>query len=256
MISAVGADSAGAVNPADVVRAAGVRVRSGAAAVLRHYGVLGVLHDLMAVHGVPHTHGARGPYFQNSYHTGNEICPFSILEHLNIVAVSALISRMLTKIQFMLFSVVRSAGWITREEMEVRGAGIQLHVSHLRSHHPAHRLWKVRNYANPNFSSMSLFSNEPLKYTLKTLDVVCSNIYLVSDGLNKREWTYIFGACCLVTIFIPSFRNYRVWSFFGVVTITYTSWYMTAAALVYGQVRSPLIQVKNPCWLICRPDPW
>lgn len=63
-----------------------------------------------------------------------------------------------------------------------------------------------------------------------------SNIFLLNNDLNKREWTYIFGACCLVTIFIPSFRNYRLWSFFGVVTITYTSWYMTVAALFYGQV--------------------
>ncbi|KAG0576859.1 hypothetical protein M758_UG060600 [Ceratodon purpureus] len=62
-----------------------------------------------------------------------------------------------------------------------------------------------------------------------------SNIYLVNDGLNKREWTYIFGACCLVTIWIPSFRNYRLWSVFGLITITYTSWYMTVSALVYGQ---------------------
>lgn len=75
-----------------------------------------------------------------------------------------------------------------------------------------------------------------LLFSAITQLIACgSNIFLLNNDLNKREWTYIFGACCLVTIFIPSFRNYRLWSFFGVVTITYTSWYMTVAALFYGQ---------------------
>lgn len=72
--------------------------------------------------------------------------------------------------------------------------------------------------------------------------LVCSNIFLLNDNLDKREWTYVFGACCLVTICIPSFRNYRLYSFFGVIAITYTSWYMTVAALVYGQVINPAHQ--------------
>ena len=41
----------------------------------------------------------------------------------------------------------------------------------------------------------------------------CSNIYYINDKLDKRTWTYIFGACCATTVFIPSFHNYRVWSF-------------------------------------------
>ncbi|CAA6655968.1 unnamed protein product [Spirodela intermedia] len=40
-----------------------------------------------------------------------------------------------------------------------------------------------------------------------------SNIYYINDKLDKRTWTYIFGACCATTVFIPSFRNYRIWSF-------------------------------------------
>ncbi|CAK9227929.1 unnamed protein product, partial [Sphagnum troendelagicum] len=63
-----------------------------------------------------------------------------------------------------------------------------------------------------------------------------SNIYLLNDHLDKREWTYIFGACCMVTVLIPSFRNYRLWSFFGLIMISYTAWYMTIASLVHGQV--------------------
>ncbi|KAI4978127.1 hypothetical protein ZWY2020_014681 [Hordeum vulgare] len=30
-----------------------------------------------------------------------------------------------------------------------------------------------------------------------------SNIYYVNDHLDKRTWTYIFGACCATIVFIP-----------------------------------------------------
>lgn len=62
-----------------------------------------------------------------------------------------------------------------------------------------------------------------------------SNIYYINDKLDKRTWTYIFGACCATTVFIPSFYNYRLWSFFGLTMTTYTAWYMTFAALLHGQ---------------------
>nr|CAB3461302.1 unnamed protein product [Digitaria exilis] len=63
-----------------------------------------------------------------------------------------------------------------------------------------------------------------------------SNIYYVNDRLDKRTWTYIFGACCATTVFIPSFHNYRVCSFLGLGMTTYTAWYLTIAAAVHGQV--------------------
>nr|PNR47751.1 hypothetical protein PHYPA_012224 [Physcomitrium patens] len=62
-----------------------------------------------------------------------------------------------------------------------------------------------------------------------------SNTFLINDHINKREWTYIFGAVSMLTIFIPSFKNYRIWSFFGLIMITYTAWYMTIASIIYGQ---------------------
>jgi hypothetical protein len=68
----------------------------------------------------------------------------------------------------------------------------------------------------------------------------CSNIFLLNDHLDKREWTYIFGACCMLTVLVPTFRNYRLWSFFGLVMISYTAWYMTIAALAHGQVGNTL----------------
>ncbi|KAM1801556.1 hypothetical protein ACFX11_033146 [Malus domestica] len=62
-----------------------------------------------------------------------------------------------------------------------------------------------------------------------------SNIYYINDNLDKRTWTYIFGACCATTVFIPSFHNYRIWSFLGLGMTTYTAWYLTIAAAVHGQ---------------------
>ncbi|KAK3421065.1 hypothetical protein EUGRSUZ_G01769 [Eucalyptus grandis] len=62
------------------------------------------------------------------------------------------------------------------------------------------------------------------------------NIYYINDNLDKRTWTYIFGACCATTVFIPSFHNYRIWSFLGLVMTTYTAWYLTVASLLHGQV--------------------
>ncbi|CAK9315979.1 unnamed protein product [Citrullus colocynthis] len=63
-----------------------------------------------------------------------------------------------------------------------------------------------------------------------------SNIYYINDNLDKRTWTYIFGACCATTVFIPSFRNYRIWSFLGLLMTTYTAWYLTIASILHGQV--------------------
>lgn len=63
-----------------------------------------------------------------------------------------------------------------------------------------------------------------------------SNIYYINDRLDKRTWTYIFGACCATTVFIPSFHNYRIWSFLGLGMTTYTAWYLTIAAFLHGQV--------------------
>ncbi len=48
----------------------------------------------------------------------------------------------------------------------------------------------------------------------------------------------------MVTVLIPSFRNYRLWSFFGLIMISYTAWYMTIASLVHGQVQSTILHPK------------
>ncbi|KAF8405388.1 hypothetical protein HHK36_010292 [Tetracentron sinense] len=75
-----------------------------------------------------------------------------------------------------------------------------------------------------------------------------SNIYYVNDNLDKRTWTYIFGACCATTVFIPSFHNYRIWSFLGLIMTTYTAWYMTVASLLHGQVEG--VKHSGPAKLV------
>ncbi|ONK71394.1 uncharacterized protein A4U43_C04F8100 [Asparagus officinalis] len=75
-----------------------------------------------------------------------------------------------------------------------------------------------------------------------------SNIYYINDNLDKRTWTYIFGACCATTVFIPSFHNYRVWSFLGLVMTTYTAWYLTVASLINGQIEG--VKHSGPAKLV------
>ncbi|XP_019450967.1 PREDICTED: auxin transporter-like protein 5 [Lupinus angustifolius] len=75
-----------------------------------------------------------------------------------------------------------------------------------------------------------------------------SNIYYINDHLDKRTWTYIFGACCATTVFIPSFHNYRIWSFLGLVMTTYTAWYLTVASLLHGQVEG--VKHSGPAKLV------
>ncbi|KHG08092.1 Auxin transporter-like protein 2 [Gossypium arboreum] len=72
--------------------------------------------------------------------------------------------------------------------------------------------------------------------TVIQLIACASNIYYINDKLDKRTWTYIFGACCATTVFIPSFHNYRIWSFLGLGMTTYTAWYLTIASFIHGQV--------------------
>nr|GMD99821.1 auxin transporter-like protein 2 [Ipomoea batatas] len=79
--------------------------------------------------------------------------------------------------------------------------------------------------------------------------IACAcNIYYIIDRLDKRTWTYIFGACCATTVFIPSFHNYRIWSFLGLGMTTYTAWYLTIAAVVHGQAEG--VEHSGPTKLV------
>ncbi|KAL7174217.1 hypothetical protein ACSBR2_033471 [Camellia fascicularis] len=65
----------------------------------------------------------------------------------------------------------------------------------------------ILRLSKPGYPSCSGMVAQPVMLGLVVLQI--SNIYYINDNLDKRSWTYIFGACCATTVFIPSFHNYR-----------------------------------------------
>ncbi|CAL0315758.1 unnamed protein product [Lupinus luteus] len=92
----------------------------------------------------------------------------------------------------------------------------------------------------PYWKAIGLFFNCTLLLFGCVIQLIAcaSNIYYINDHLDKRTWTYIFGACCATTVLIPSLHNYRVWSFLGLGMTTYTAWYLTIAAIIHGKVEN------------------
>ncbi|KAH8940573.1 hypothetical protein BDL97_15G096000 [Sphagnum fallax] len=62
-----------------------------------------------------------------------------------------------------------------------------------------------------------------------------SNAYYLNPHHDKRTWTIVFGAISLLVILLPTIHNFRIWSFLGVLTTTYTAWYMFIASISHGQ---------------------
>lgn len=52
----------------------------------------------------------------------------------------------------------------------------------------------------------------------------------------NRTWTIVWGVVSLFTVLLPSFQNYRMFSFLGLVATTFTAWYMMGTAVHEGQV--------------------
>ena len=71
--------------------------------------------------------------------------------------------------------------------------------------------------------SVEVISSQLILTFALIFPLIRSNIYYINDNLDKRTWTYIFGACCATTVFIPSFHNYRIWSFLGLLMTSYTA---------------------------------
>jgi auxin influx carrier (AUX1 LAX family) len=46
----------------------------------------------------------------------------------------------------------------------------------------------------------------------------------------------VFGAMSLIVVVLPTMHNFRVWSFIGIVTTTFTAWYLFGASIANGQV--------------------
>ncbi|XP_024517893.1 auxin transporter-like protein 1 isoform X2 [Selaginella moellendorffii] len=89
----------------------------------------------------------------------------------------------------------------------------------------------------PYWRAAGIFFNTVLLFCTATIQVIAcgSTVYYIKDSLPKRTWTIIFGACCLVTVLIPSAHNYRVLSFSGILMTTYTAWYLTITAVIHGK---------------------
>lgn len=71
---------------------------------------------------------------------------------------------------------------------------------------------------------------------LTTVQIIAtsSNFYLLDDSLSKRSWSLIWGGVFSLIAFVPTFRHYRLLSIFGILTTTYTAWFMTIAAAIEG----------------------
>jgi auxin influx carrier (AUX1 LAX family) len=71
-----------------------------------------------------------------------------------------------------------------------------------------------------------------------------SNLYLLNWGIDKRLLSCIVGAVVSLTCFIPTYREYRAFTFLGLIATTYTAWYMTITSIVDGPV--PNVDYTGP----------
>ena len=71
-----------------------------------------------------------------------------------------------------------------------------------------------------------------------------SNLYLLDFGLDKRTLSVITGGIMSLVCFIPTYREYRVFTFFGLIATTYTAWYMVTASVIEGP--APDVKYEGP----------
>ena len=53
-------------------------------------------------------------------------------------------------------------------------------------------------------------------------------------GISKRTWALIWGGIFSLIAFVPTFRHYRILSVLGILTTTYTAWFMTITSAIEG----------------------
>mmetsp|Transcript_4868 Transcript_4868/g.7415 ORF Transcript_4868/g.7415 Transcript_4868/m.7415 type:complete len:483 (+) Transcript_4868:119-1567(+) len=72
---------------------------------------------------------------------------------------------------------------------------------------------------------------------LSTVQIIAtsSNFHILDDSLSKRDWGLLWGMLFTLMIFIPNFRHYRFMSVIGIVSTTYTSWFMTTQSNLHGR---------------------
>lgn len=73
---------------------------------------------------------------------------------------------------------------------------------------------------------------------LSTVQIIAtsSNFYILDDRFSKRTWSLLWGGIFSLVAFVPTFRHYRVLSVVGILTTTYTSWFMCIAAATEGPI--------------------
>ncbi|KAL0034791.1 hypothetical protein WJX77_007387 [Trebouxia sp. C0004] len=83
----------------------------------------------------------------------------------------------------------------------------------------------------------ALFFNVVSLLGLAVVQIIAcaSDAYYLYDGVNKRTWAIVWGLVSLLTVLLPSFQNYRAFSFLGLVATTFTAWYMMGTAVHEGQ---------------------
>ncbi|KAJ7519727.1 hypothetical protein O6H91_20G053500 [Diphasiastrum complanatum] len=90
----------------------------------------------------------------------------------------------------------------------------------------------------PWWKAAGLLVNTIYLFCLAIIQLIAcgSTVYYINDTLSKRTWTLIFGAFFILTVFIPTAYNYRMWSLVGILMTTYTAWYLTISAATNGQI--------------------
>ncbi|CAM6091757.1 unnamed protein product [Calypogeia fissa] len=96
----------------------------------------------------------------------------------------------------------------------------------------------IANLVAPWARYIVLFFNIMTVGSVATVQIIAcaSNAYYLSDHLNKQQWALIFGAISMFMVLVPTLHNFRVFSLVGILTTTYTAWYMFIASLKHGQV--------------------
>mmetsp|Transcript_14431 Transcript_14431/g.31281 ORF Transcript_14431/g.31281 Transcript_14431/m.31281 type:complete len:481 (+) Transcript_14431:110-1552(+) len=71
---------------------------------------------------------------------------------------------------------------------------------------------------------------------LSTVQIIAtaSNCYILNDSVSKRTWSLIWGGLFSLIAFVPTFRHYRILSMIGILTTTYTAWFMTITSAIEG----------------------
>ena len=58
-----------------------------------------------------------------------------------------------------------------------------------------------------------------------------SNFHSLVPSVSKRDWALVFGGVALCMSLLPTFRNFRAFSFLALVATTFTAWFMVAAGV-------------------------